>query len=117
MDVRDEIRSYLEDPETLYKTWYEEQTQYEAGIDTGEPVGVVEDLKKAFSGWVNTNLSDLRDAICPNSEKIKAVGTQVGMVLEIMDLIEEQPYVGTVKKAATLLLLYGIEKLCDSYEP
>jgi len=117
MDVREQIRIYLEDPESLYKEWYLEQLPYEAGIDFGEEVGVLVDWEKAFVNWVQTHLSELRRAICPNTSKIKAAVTQIDMVLEIMDLIEEQPYVGTVKRTATLLLLYGIEKLCEGYEP
>jgi hypothetical protein len=117
MDVREQIRAYLDDPETLYKDWYLEQSSYKAGIDFGEEVGALADWKKAFINWVQTHLPELRHVICPNASKIEAAATQIDMVLEILDLIEEQPYVGTVKRTATLLLLYGIEKLCEDYEP
>ena len=115
MDVREQIRGYLEDPETLYKEWYMGQTQYETGIEFGEEVGVLADWKQEFINWVHTHMSELRTLICPNAGKIEAAATQIEMVLEIMDLIEEQSYVGTVKRTATLLVLYGIEKLCEDY--
>jgi hypothetical protein len=115
MDVREQIRAYLDDQETLYKEWYIEQTRYETGVGFGEPVGTFEDWKKAFGNWVETHKSELREVICPNADKIKVVTTRVDIILTIMDLIEEQPYVGTVMRTATLLLLYGVEKLCKGY--
>lgn len=116
MNDREQIRAYLEDPETLYKEWYSEQTEFEIGIGFGEPTKAFEDCKKAFANWVETHRSKLREVICPKINTIKTAMTQIDMVLVIIDLIEEQPYVGAVKKAATLLLLYGIDKLCIDYE-
>ncbi len=116
MDVREKIRAYLEDPETLYKEWYLKHAQYETGIESGEEVGVLADWKKEFDDWVYTHISELRQIICPNTSKIKAAVTQVDIVLEIMDIIEQQPYVGAVNLTATLLFLYGIDKLCEDYE-
>jgi hypothetical protein len=116
MDVREEISAYLENPEMLYKEWYIEHVQYETGIESGEEVGVLANWKKEFDDWVYTHISELRQIICPNTSKISDAVTQVDIVLEIMDIIEQQPYVGVVKMTATLLFLYGIDKLCEDYE-
>ncbi len=115
MDVREQIRAYLKDPETLYREWYLEQAQYETGIEFGEEVGALADWKKAFDDWVDAHISQLRKAVCPNADRIQATATQIDTVLEIMDMIEQQPYVGAVKRTATLLFLYGIERLCEDY--
>jgi len=117
MDIREQIRAYLEDPEALYKDWYVEQTRYEAGIESGVEVGVLADSKKEFDDWMGAHVSKLRKVVCPNAEKIKAAATQIDMVLGIMDVIEQEPYVGAVKQIATLLVLYGIERLCEDYVP
>jgi hypothetical protein len=116
MDVREEIRTYLENPETLYKEWYLEQMEYETGVGLGEPVGTYEDWKKAFVNWVNIHKSKLRKAICPRTDEIKKAKKKIDMVFVIINLIEEQPYVGAVIKTASGLLLYGIDKLCKDYD-
>lgn len=115
MDVREQIRAYLENPEMLYKEWYIERSKYKLDIETGEEIGVFTDWKNEFNGWINTHISKLQKIICPNIGKIKAATTQVDMILEIIDIIEQQPYVAAVKQTATLLFLYGIEKLCQDY--
>jgi len=115
MDAREQIRTYLGDPETLYREWYMEYARYETAIESGEEVGVLADWKKAFDDWVCAHILKLREVVCPNAGKINAAVTQIDMVLEIMDIIEQQPYVGAVKRTATLLFLYGIEKLCEDY--
>ncbi len=115
MDIREQIHGYLKDPETLYREWYLEQAQYETGIRFGEEVGVLADWKQAFDNWVDAHISQLRKVVCPNAGRIQAAATQIDAVLEIMDIIEQQPYVGAVKRTATLLLLYGIERLCEDY--
>ena len=115
MDVREQIQQYLENPESLYEKWYHEYTSYETGIELGREVGRLADWKKEFDAWVEANISKLREVVCPNAERIRSAATQIDMVLEIMNVIEEQPYVGPVKLTATLLLLYGLERLCENY--
>lgn len=115
MDVREQIQDYLENPQKCYKQWYIEHTLYKAG-GKGEEVGVLADWKKEFDKWVKDNRLKLREIICPNVGKIKTAVTQIDMVLEIMDIIEKQPYVGVVKLTAALLFLYGIERLCQDYK-
>jgi len=120
MDVRDEIRRYLEDPDTLYREWYLEHKLRVAGITfgekPGEETGTPHEWKNKWREWVNTHAVKLRTVICPNAAKIELAATQIDKALEVMRLIEYEPYVSIVKQTATLLVVYGIEKLCEGYE-
>ena len=116
MNVKEQIRFYLENTDALYKKWHLKQIQHETGVYVGEPLGKLEDHKKAFSNWLESNKETLRQIICPNVDDIKRSKGPIDIIVSIMVLIEELSFVGGVIEAASLLFVYGLEKLCKRYE-
>ncbi len=119
MDVQGQIRSYLEKPEVLYEEWHLKQVQHETGVHEGKlrgKLGSLADHKKAFASWLRRNREQLKQAICPNRERIEDMKQPVDIVAAIMCLIQDLAFVGGALEAAGLLFLYGIGKLCKDDE-
>lgn len=115
MDVKEQIKLYLEDNDLLYQEWYKKQLQFDTGIDHGEACGLKE-WKKEFGSWLEVHKAALKERICPHRKNIKAKGTAIGVILGLIGLIEGMAFVGAVKQLSTILFIYGIDKLCEDYE-
>jgi len=116
MTIEEQIEVYLQDDDSLYEDWYIKQSQHESGIEFGEPVSSLEDKKKAISNWAEIHKSALKEKVCPNIDKIKAIGKPINAVLFIASLFEDLGFVGAATQIASYLVNKGVEKLCESYE-
>jgi hypothetical protein len=116
MNMKEKIQFYLKNTDALYKEWHLKQIQHETGVYEGVHTGALGDAKKAFDDWLKSNMAELRKVICPNMPKIRSLKNAVDIVSAITSLIEELAFVGGVTEAASLLFVYGIEKLCKANE-
>lgn len=115
MDIEEQIKLYLEDNDLLYQEWYKKQLQFDTGIDHGEACGLKE-WKKECGSWLELHKAALKERICPHRKKIKAKGTAIGAILGLIELIEDMAGVASVVATSTILLIQGIDKLCEDYE-
>ena len=115
MDVRKQIRLYLEDEEALYKEWYRKQIEHDTG-ESAEPMGGLDDIKKWCINWVETHKLALRQRVCPKISAINAAKKRIDMIVAVTGLVKDLAFVGAAVEVATHLVFYGLEKLCGTNE-
>ncbi|NLZ07579.1 MAG: hypothetical protein GXY19_20605 [Phycisphaerae bacterium] len=117
MDSEEKIKAYLEDQDLLMREWYRKQVAYATGIDPGEPVSTVEDIKKGFDNWVSKHAASLRKVVCPNMDEIRAADGAFAAVGIISRALRYEEYIGPLLETACFLFVYGAERLCQTNVP
>lgn len=116
--MEEEINVYLKNPDFLYSKWFEKENIVKTGnFENLELTGnllPISKIKKAFNDWVNENYIKLQRIICCEfkyNEKKDKINNTITFIMLLATCLEDE-FKTTYIELATLLFLYGLDKIC-----